>query len=210
MAPWKQTANNGTKTEIPPAGSHPAVCVALIDLGTHTDTVKDDKGVEKQKDFRRILIVWELTAEKIAGLKDENHVIARDFNVSFSSKSKLRPMVEKWRGKVLAEGEDFDLAKLLGQSCLLTVTHGKSARGNDFAKFDGASPVPKGMAVPKPQRKPLLWDVAEAELPDLSWVPFLYGDPVRDVINRSHERKGLRPAAADAHGTTEEQAEAAF
>ena len=192
-SPWDVTATTAAGgSEVAPAGSHPAVLVALIDLGTHEETFEDKvKGTSRTVDLRKVLMAWELTAEPIAGLKGgRNHVVSRDYNVTFSQKSGLRKMIEGWRGKSFAEGEGFDLGKLLGQKCMVTVKHGTSARGNTFAKFDGVAPVPKGLAVPAPKIKPFAWSVDDGEFPIPDWLPYLYGESVADVIKRCKERNG--------------------
>lgn len=207
MSPWKQKATTaGGATEIPKAGSHPAVLIGMIDLGTHEETFEDkDKGTSKTVDMRKVLFAWELTAEPISGHKDgRNHVLVRDYNAVFSQRAALRKMVEGWRGKSFIDDEDFDLQKLLGQKCMVTVKHGTSSKGNTFAKLDGIAPVPKGMAVPEPKIKPFAWAIGDGEFPDPQWLPFLYGEAVRDKISRSKEIKnGEEPVNAGVGAETE-------
>jgi hypothetical protein len=200
-APWKQKATKagGGEFEIPEAGSHPAVCIGLIDLGTHTETFKDkQKGTERKVDLRKVLIVWELTDQPMTGMKNVNHVIGRDFNVTFSDKSALRKMVEAWGGKKFKEDEEFDLSKLLGKPGMVTVSHGEGkTSGKAYAKFEAIAPVPKNMTVPPAQRKPVQWSVTDddALLPD--WLPYIYGEPAVDWITRCHEVKGNLRETAD-------------
>lgn len=183
----KATSGGGGR-EVPPAGSHPAVLVAIVDLGTHTETYKDQAA----KSIRKVLLCWELTDEKVAGKKDENHLVCKDFSLTFGTKSGLRKIVEGWRGKAFAEGEDFDLGKLLGKECMLTISIGTSSKGNEYAKIESVSPKPKGMTVPPAQRKPLLFEVGQ-DTAQLEWIPYLYGEAVATVIGRSHEARGTTP-----------------
>ena len=197
MSPFEQTATSGGgATEIPPAGTHPAVLVGIVDLGTHTEEFEDkDKagnktGKKRVVDVRRILLAWELVTEAMAGKKDTNHVATKDYSLSFTPKSGFRLMVEKWRGKAFADGEKFDPVKLLGQKCLVTIKHGKSAKGNDYANFDGVSPPIKGMTIPDAKSKPTTWTFKEggAALAAIPWMPtYLYGEKIVDLISRSKE-----------------------
>ncbi len=202
--PWAGTASTGGGTkDIPDEGTHPAVCVALIDLGTHEQEFKDkDTGEVKSATYRKILFVWELTDQSVSGTVGKNHTIGKDFNVAFSDKAGLRKMLEKWRGKVYADGETIDPGEALSKSCLLTITHGKSQRGNDFAKWDGVAPVPKKFDVPAARIKPFTWRIGDAA-PLPTWLPFVYGESPKDIIDRSQEMKANQPRS-DAQQAEEE------
>lgn len=202
MSIFKQKAsnNNGAgTTEIPPAGSSPAVLVAIIDLGTHTEAGFQGKA---SREVHKIYLVWELTAEKKSA-STQNHVIARDFNASFNEKANLRIWIEKWFAKPIPEGQEFDLTKLLGKKCLLTISHKEAAQsGRTFAKLEGISPVPKGLPVPDPQNDLISWEIGTGDpIPDQDWLPFIYGEPVADVIKRSHEWVDKALANAPTHET---------
>lgn len=191
----KATNKGGGGSEVPPAGAHPAVLIAIIDLGTHEDEYNGKPSYPRQ-----VLFVWELTTEKLAGTKSRNHVLARDYTIGYSGevilgpKNGLRKMLEGWRGKAYGEGDDIDIAAPLGRSCVLTVKHGESAKKNTYAKIESVTPVPKGLAVPPAERcKPFTWEIHEgAELPpEREWLPFVYGEKVEDVIKGSYEWRGL-------------------
>ncbi len=210
-SPWKQKATTGGEArEVPDAGAHPAVLVALIDLGTHSEEFKDDAGKVKVKDIRKVQFVWELTGEPIKGQPGKNHIIGRDYNLFFSQKAALRKLVEAWRGKALAEGEEFDIAVLLGKPCLVTLSHGQSARGNAYAKLEAVGPLPKGTKAAPPKIAPFSRLVDSADLlPD--WLPYIYGESVGDFVARAKEIAGHttpRPRAdaapADKGGTEDE------
>lgn len=182
--------NSSGAGEVPPAGTHPAVCVGVIDLGTQP---YEYQGQHKM--VRMVYLLWEMTAEKVSGFKDRNHVIGRSYNVSFGPKSTLRQLVEKWRGKSFAEGEEFDLAKLAGQKCLLIVTHNDKG----YARVDGVSSVPKGMDVPAAQHRPVLYEVGGAEpIPEDDWIPWMFGKTIADHVRGCEELK----AASDKGGAT--------
>jgi hypothetical protein len=57
------------------------------------------------------------------------------------------------------------------------------------------------MIVPPLVRQPLFWETASNEpVPDLAWIPWLYGERVSDVIKRSIERGGNGRRPADRNG----------
>jgi hypothetical protein len=137
-------------------------------------------------------LAFELTACKITDT-DRNHVLGKAFNVSFASNSALRKFVESWHGRRFADGEAFDIRKLLGQPCMLTVKH-TPGKDRVFADIDGISmpmrgPDGKPLQPPPPTREPFLYQIGAGSLPDLSWLPWSFGEPVVDIIKRSPEWK---------------------
>lgn len=180
---WDQEAKNSSGGfELVPDGNHPAVLVALIDLGTQTQRYQD-----KVEEAPQIFLVWELVTEKMSGYKDRNHTIGRAYRLSSHQKSGLRQMLEKWRGKAFAEGEAYSLKAILGKPCLLSVVHKTSAQGTAYARIEGVSAVPKGMSVPQPQHKPFLWAIGDGVPPTFDWIPYLFGESVETVVKRSKE-----------------------
>ena len=113
-----------------PDGIHPAVCVDIIDLGMEKENY-DGRETMKPK----LRIVWE-TEEKADNGK--NMTIAKKVTASLHEKSKLAEIIGKWRGRPLQGGEDIDLAKLIGASCTLVVSHQTGAKGI-YAQVDAVS-----------------------------------------------------------------------
>ena len=186
---------NGEYHEQPPAGNHPAVLIGLIDLGTHEESFQGQKPTKK----RKVMLVWELTTEKMSGMKDANHVIANRYTFSMHPKAGLRKVLESWRGKKYGDDEQVDVSAVLGKPCLLSVTH-STAGDRLYANVAGVQSVPKAMAVPAAQRTPVSWLVGGAlsDLPD--WLPYIYGEPVIDVVKRCRELNGGAEEKGDAAG----------
>ena len=111
-------------------------------------------------------------------------------------KSAIAEMEEAVRGKAYQDDDDVDVSKMLGKPFLITITHGKSNAGNEYAKIDGIGPVPKGMAVSPALHKPFTWELETGDVKDLEWLPFLFGEPVKDVVGRCLERKNNGQASA--------------
>lgn len=184
MNPFKGKANNGQGVEVPEAGTHPAALVALVDLGSHEDEYNGEK-----KTARKVMLAWELTAEKQSG-SEHNHIVSKEYSLSFHKKGKLRLACEAVRGKAYSEDEEIDYTKLLGQPCLVTVEVAVSAGGNSYAKVTGVTRPAKGMPVPAPKRRSASWFLDGADLSGLEaigWLPYLYGRPAVEVVKESKE-----------------------
>lgn len=182
-SPWAMTATKSGGEggfEKAPPGNHPAVMVAIVDMGTQT--VDGYQGAPA-KDQHRAYLVWELVGEPAAGTS-RNHTIGIDMNLSLNEKAKLRKWVEAWTGKPIGDGGGFDISTLLGKSCLLNVIE-----KNGYPKVDGVGAVPKGMAVPSAQNKPVAYTLGDlmggATPPD--WLPYLFGRPILDHVRESKE-----------------------
>lgn len=183
MSKWTKTATSkGGDFVQPPAGNHPAVCVAIIDMGTQESEYQGEK-----REDERAYFIWELVNEKAPSGK--NFVIGIDLTNSLHEKAKLRKWIESRQGKKLAEDTDYSISEELGKPCLLNVI-----MKNGYPKIDGLGPVPKGMNVPAPAYTPLLWsldDVKDGKFSLPSWVPYLYGESLIEHIKRCKELQGV-------------------
>jgi|SRR5579863_4563365 len=192
MGIFNVKAGQGAASEVPPAGSHPAVLVCIIDLGTHEEDFKQQDGTVKTADMHKVFLGWELTAEKCAGF-NRNHIIGKDYNVSetLSPNSNLRKLIEGWRGKAMQNDEGIDLGKMLGAKCMVTITHKESGRGNTYAVMGAVAPPPKGLAVPAPGQTPFIWEIGSGPIPDHAWLPYVFLNrervPIAKVIQASAE-----------------------
>lgn len=99
--------------EVAPVGLWPAVCVDVVDLGV----VQTGFGPQV-----KIKIVWQLEEKNKKGYR---FLVWQRYTPSLHKKSKLRPMLEAWRGKPFtpAEEKKFDIESVLGAQCQLSITH---------------------------------------------------------------------------------------
>lgn len=134
-----------------PQGAHVAICTGVIDLGLQPGSAQypDPK--------HQVYLRFELPGERIKYSKDGHEVegpmsIGRTFTASMGTKANLRKFVESWRGASFTDSQaaDFDFAKLLGQRCLLNVTHATKGE-KTYANIMTATPLPKGMKSEEPQ-----------------------------------------------------------
>lgn len=127
--------NSDGHYENPEPGSYAATCNKLIDLGTQ-ESEYQGKKIKRQQ----VILGWELSEKMSTG---EPFTVSAFYTASLSEKSKLRPMLESWRGAAFTaeELEGFDLSKLLGKPCMVSLVL------NDKKKIrvSGVSKLPKGM-----------------------------------------------------------------
>ena len=122
-----------------PEGSHPAVCVDVVDLGVLVTTFK---GVAKRKPM--VKFVFQIEDDMENG---KPFVVSRRFTISLHKKAALRAAIESWRGRALTETEirdGFDLESLIGSACLLNVVH-VARDGATFANVSSIMRLPRGM-----------------------------------------------------------------
>lgn len=200
MSIFKQTAKSSGEAgefPIPTAGTHPAVLVAIVDLGTHQD---EDRVTHRKYSKRLIYLCWELE-DTDAEKGGPRFYVGGDYTLSFGERAKLRGLLENWRGKKFDEGEEMDVSTLLGRPCFLQVTHKTTAKGRTVCQVVGASKLPAKVPPITPTHKPYLFEMdgAEESLPALpEWLPYLYGRPLTDKIAESAEWSGQSAAASSA------------
>src|SRR5262249_31703962 len=100
--------------ERPPAGTHAAVCVAVVATGTFTDQYKD----QPPRDSEKLYLAWELVDEKMADGRT-NFVAGREYTLSLHERSNLGKLIKDWMTKPPQEGEEFDFALLAGRPILV-------------------------------------------------------------------------------------------
>lgn len=123
-----KASNNFVKEWIS-EGTHDAVCYALYDLGFQEGEYKGKKTIN-----RKLVLAWQVK-EKIEGNGDyqgKHKVCYRQLTASLGEKAELRSILVSWRGKQFSEEElqGFDLSKLIGAKCRLSIAHKYDAYGN--------------------------------------------------------------------------------
>lgn len=169
-----------------PTGTHPAVCVAILDMGTQ---VQEFQG--KKTDQHRLFFVWELVTEQMKG--GNNHVVGIDLTLSLNEKAKLRQWIEARRGEKIVDGTDYDASDELGKPCLLTVANNDAG----YPKVNGMSGIPKGLVVGAATYTPIVRTledyIADGAVTLPEWIPWLYGESLTDHIMRCKEFNGIIP-----------------
>lgn len=128
-----------------PSGAFIGRCYGVIDLGTHINP-QNGRGI------RKILLQFELPTETHTFREEkgpEPFVVSREFGLSLSEKSHLRPFLEGWRGLPFSPEElaKFDVMVLAGQPCFINVIH-KTVGEKTYANITTVMKLPKGMECP--------------------------------------------------------------
>lgn len=140
----------GTGSDFTPApeGSHAAVCVGVVDLGTQPGSETYPKPKHK------VHIIWALPAETYK-IDDVEHAmtVGRPYTFSMARNAGLRKDLESWRGQKFTtddlNGPDaFHLRKLIGKECNLSIIHNQSG-DKTYANIASVQAMPKGMSAPE-------------------------------------------------------------
>jgi hypothetical protein len=131
-------------------GTFVARCYSMIEIGT----IETEFNGEKKK-AHQVNITWELP-EEVAIFREENgpepFVVSKTYNLSMHEKSTLRKDLESWRGVGFTEEEakHFDITKLLGKPCILSIIHepGKVDPTKKYVKISSISKLMKGQECP--------------------------------------------------------------
>ena len=149
--PITATNKGGGERILAPAGTHLARCYKMIHFGTIEDTYNGES-----RWVNKVLIEWELPNEKrvFDPAKGEQPIsISKEFALSMHPKSTLRAFLTSWRGKGFTEEEAvaFDVTKLVGASCQLSIIHEPRQKypGEFYAKISGVSALMKGVKAPE-------------------------------------------------------------
>lgn len=146
--------NGGRDYKPIPQGTHIAVCNAVVDCGVQPGG--------RFKPQHKIYLRFEVPGERIEfekdGAKQEGPMqIGKFYTLSLSEKANLRKDLTAWRGRQFTPEElrGFDVSKLLGVPCQITVAHETGADQKIYANIIAIMGMPRGM--PKPQaERPLL------------------------------------------------------
>ncbi|MGZ8217875.1 phage replication initiation protein, NGO0469 family [Methylomagnum sp.] len=146
--------DSGDSFELAPAGTYAARCFKILDLGTQRVTWQGSETSAK-----KILLMWEL-ADPDARMSDGRpFIISKRYTASLNEKSALRKDLESWRGRPFTPEElrSFDVAKLLGQPCMMSILHVDKA-GRTFANISALMKLPRGLPLTEAANEPVAWD----------------------------------------------------
>lgn len=126
-------------------GNHPAVCVGVVDLGTHE---KEFKG--KKYDSHQLRLIFQAVDQRTT--EGEAMTISKDYTFSDASKN-LKKDVKAWIGQDLSS---VDPATLLLRQGNITVVHNESEKtGKTYANIEAITGLVKGQKVTKHTETPV-------------------------------------------------------
>lgn len=175
-----------------PAGTFLARCCRIIDLGTQSTEYQGEV-----KPAHKALITFEVTDPDTFTDSGGCFTVSKRYTASLHEKAALRRDLEAWRGAKFSDAElqRFDLASVLGKTCLLSIVH-VDKDGKTFANIGGVMKAPKGMTGSEPSEPLLHFDLAAP-----NWNIFdTLGEKLKAQIAASPEYKAARakPVSASA------------
>jgi hypothetical protein len=178
----KAPVSSGGDFSPAPSGTHPAVLVQLIDLGT-----QEGEYEGKVTHRRKIRMVFELHSLEAQTDDGKPMVVGRDFTLSSHENAGLRKFIEGWRGKAFSDDEasDFDYKVMLGKPCILNITHDKAPSGKVYANVNTASRLMTGMTAPAQVNPSVYFYLGEYDAAVFDGLP----QWLKDKIGKSPEFK---------------------
>ena len=146
--PLYAPTNGGFDRQLPEAGMHPARCVVVLDLGTHTDKkYLNDKGKHPRRHL--IQIQWEIPGSLMTYEGQERPMMAtKRYTLSSNEKATLRKDLESWYAKKFdnkeIEARGIDVEKLLGRPATLNIGHSEDGK---YANVSSVNPPMKGVPI---------------------------------------------------------------
>lgn len=184
--------------ELPPAGVTPAVCTAVVSLGT-----QEVLFAGETKRQQKLTLIWQLAEKRADG---KPHEVSRRFTASLDQRSALYKLLIAWRGRPFTDEElaHFDLKRLLGAGALLNLVHETSPDGRTYANIASVSPLPRGLPAPAVVGGTLAFD---PESPDALEKFELLPRRLQEAVEQSPEwqARGKPPAVAQLIGDADDE-----
>ena len=181
MAIIAKSSGESTQRELIPAGTYIARCYSIVHVGHVKQTYL---GEEKLVDLVRF--TWELPTELRCFSSDKGEqpcAISKEVTLSMNEKSTLRQMIGQWRGKAISDDEAklFDIAKLLGQPCMLNLIHQPSKANPEkvYERIAGVMPMMKGMSCPPQVNPSFEFSVADYDQRKMDTLPNFLQEMIR-------------------------------
>ena len=179
-------SGGSTFVQVPP-GMHLAMCYRIIDLGT-----QQTEYMGKVKFQPKVLFQFEVHGEGEDGKplvtpQDEPLSVSKKFTLNLGEQANLRKDLQTWRGKEFTEEElrSFDLKNVLGQWCMLSITH-REYDGKTYSNIENIKTVPtaiKKAGLPSPHNPIKLFSISE---PDMNLFE-TFSDYIKKQITASPE-----------------------
>jgi hypothetical protein len=119
--------NDAPNFEKPAPGMHDAICVFVVDIGTH---IYQTQWGEKEQ--HKIVFCWEIE-EKIQNgeYAGKPFMMSQRYTFTLFAKGNLSKMLESWFAKKISDEvrkNGFDLEKLIGRRCTLNLIESDDGR----------------------------------------------------------------------------------
>jgi len=170
-----------------PVGSHVAVCVRIIDLGTQHGEYQGQPTCRSQ-----VFVSWELPNERMAD--GQPFIVSAFLTNSLNEKATMRGWLESWRGKPFTNEEldGFDLSAILGKPCMVNVI----AKPNGGVKVGAVMALPKGSPKPTAENPPSAFWLDEFNREAFESI----SDGLKKIIMKSDEYVAMTSAPPPVRG----------
>ena len=183
----KKTSNDFPLIE---GGTYPAVCYAVIDLGTQPSDFYEDQ--------HKVWIAFEIPSERIeierdGTIEDLPRVASNFYTLSIHEKSTLGQHLVSWRGRDFTpeEANAFDISKLIGVNCLLGIGVKNKKIGGQKNVITSISKAMRGSPKLQPETPVCYYSMEEHNWDFPDNIP----DGVLKMIKNSNEYKASMRAA---------------
>jgi hypothetical protein len=143
MSLTARDSGGGSFTPVAP-GMHLARCYRIVDIGTQKT---EYQGQIKHQ--QKVMMQFEVHGDDDEGnalvtSKGEPLSISKNFTLSLSENATLRKDLQAWRGRQFTPEElrGFELKKVLGAWCMLTVAKSTGNNGKEYTNIMSINPVP--------------------------------------------------------------------
>lgn len=197
-------AGAGGNFKNPSEGPHIAICFAVVSLGTQK---REFAGQSKSPELH-VRLGFELCEDDDVNEDGTRMVIwSRKMLLDLGDKANLRKFLDGWRGRSFTpqELEGFDLSKVCGIPCQLTVSIDKAANGKEYANIKGVSMLHKSMKAPDTGREPYVYEIEDGPSDTFKKIPNF----IQKEIFESAEAIGGHHAWPGAGGKSSERREQA-
>lgn len=183
-----------------PAGAHLAICTMVADVGMQ----EGFSGRPQRKVYLRFEVPDERVEFERDGQKVEGPaIIGKMYTLSLSEKANLRRDLENWRGRPFTPDElkGFDITKLLGKPCQVSITH-DAKDGKVYANINGIMGLSKDQrpraATLKPENDIVEYSVEDHQQASFEKLPKWIREKVESRITDQPEVRPAVMAGCDA------------
>lgn len=137
----------GKSFEKCPEGTHICRCVTICDIGLQETQWGDKEQVYLGFEVTDFDVEW---TDKDGVERKGLGLIGATWTNNLYEEANLGMNLISWRGRPFTDEEaaEFDLSRLLGIPCMISVVHNTNKQGKVYANIASIMGIPKGVAVP--------------------------------------------------------------
>jgi hypothetical protein len=170
-----------------PPGNYAGTVLGVVDVGHQLDKFPKD-GTSGE--VRQLALVFELSERRPDG---KPFMLARMYTWSFHEKSNFFKLACGVTGRIFKEGDRFSPKDLLGAAVMVLVSNSTSGE-KSYHRVESVAAYPRGLPAPRPENAPFSYSVvAGGEFRPTIDLPYVYGQPITEIIEASSEYRSRIP-----------------